>query len=363
MTEQIRAVRLFNNADHRDVALQRLAPPRPGAGELLLMPLAVGLCGSDFSACSRQPGKQAFSGKLNLPVTLGHEFCAKVGETASSSSVFRVGDIVVGPSVLGCGTCPTCLKGLTNYCSDARLLGLTTDGCFTERFVYPEKFAVNASMCPEGIDQGDWIEVATFAEPVACMVRALKKQDRLLTEGRKALIVGLGTLGYAASVLLSKVHKMRVFAIDESPVRCAIARRILDVRVTEQHLCFSNATRTISQFGANGHFDIIIEVAGLDQETLSVLPSFLSPEGTLLYLARAGRTWSIGLDDFVTGGFQLSGSRGQTASDVQTSIDFLRDNVSVFKEFITRRVGFGEIKNALQQCSKKTEAKTIFSLS
>ncbi|MBY4226737.1 alcohol dehydrogenase catalytic domain-containing protein [Rhodococcus fascians] len=62
------------------------------------------------------------------PVAIGHEAIAEVIEVGSRITGLSVGDIVVVPWAVSCGSCPECTRGLTAKCSTTRAGALSAFG-------------------------------------------------------------------------------------------------------------------------------------------------------------------------------------------------------------------------------------------
>src|SRR5688500_7457411 len=87
-------------------------PLLTGSGDALVRPLAVATC--DLDAVAVQ-GRVPLPG----PYAFGHEFVAEVVAVADDVSAARVGDRVIVPFQVNCGTCARCRSGLTASCETA----------------------------------------------------------------------------------------------------------------------------------------------------------------------------------------------------------------------------------------------------
>lgn len=85
-------------------------PDLQGPGEALVRPLAVATCDLDGPIIRGET-------PLRGPIALGHECVGEVVAVGSEVSSVRVGDHVVVPFQISCGTCPECRRGLTGSCS------------------------------------------------------------------------------------------------------------------------------------------------------------------------------------------------------------------------------------------------------
>ena len=161
--------------EHGQPALSDVAEP-DGAGELVRV-LACGLCGSDVEKIGAAP-----------PGTvLGHEVVADRG-----------GRRVALVHHLPCGECERCRSGHESTCDTFRAATIVPGG-FAERANASETVPV-----PDGIDDA----TATYAEPLACVLRAAERLPR----GR-VLVVGNGFVGRLFGAVLRR-RGDDVFAVD-----------------------------------------------------------------------------------------------------------------------------------------------------
>jgi L-iditol 2-dehydrogenase len=161
--------------EHGQPALSDVAEP-DGAGELVRV-LACGLCGSDVEKIGAAP-----------PGTvLGHEVVADRG-----------GRRVALVHHLPCGECERCRSGHESTCDTFRAATIVPGG-FAERAYASETVPV-----PDGIDDA----TATYAEPLACVLRAAERLPR----GR-VLVVGNGFVGRLFGAVLRR-RGDDVFAVD-----------------------------------------------------------------------------------------------------------------------------------------------------
>ena len=84
-------------------------PELRGDGEALVRPLAVATCDMDLMIARAES-------PFPPPIALGHEGVAEVVEVGSAVRSVRVGDRVVVPFQISCGTCERCRRGGTDAC-------------------------------------------------------------------------------------------------------------------------------------------------------------------------------------------------------------------------------------------------------
>lgn len=173
----MKAARLYGV---RDLRVEDVPDPEPGAGEALIQISACGVCPSDLRSYLG-----AGSGQLSLPRTPGHEWTGTIvalGE-ATEEPTLRVGDRVVADWRYVCGRCYQCRRGVFNYCENLRR---GVRGGFAQYGIAPLS---QLRRIPDNVS----FEEASFSEPLACIVQAHSYTQIGL--GEDVVIVGAGPIG------------------------------------------------------------------------------------------------------------------------------------------------------------------------
>ena len=160
----------------RCIEVRSVDAPERGPLDLLLRPVAVGVCGTDahiFSgAANYNIGADGRAVPLaQHPQVLGHEVIAQVLEAPSIAGL-RVGQLVALDQGLNCHSqsraalCLYCASGHSHHCAHYREHGITgVQGGFAERMVLPwmNTLPLPATLAPEQ---------AACTEPLACVLHA-----------------------------------------------------------------------------------------------------------------------------------------------------------------------------------------------
>jgi L-iditol 2-dehydrogenase len=206
--------------------------------------LACGLCGSDVEKL----------GVAREGTVLGHEVAAMTDD----------GRRVALAHHLPCGECELCRAGHEAACEEYRAPAIVPGG-FAERAV-----ARGMVDLPDGLDDA----AATYAEPLACVLRGAERLPR----GR-VLVVGHGFVGRLFAAVLRR-RSDDVFVLDPDPER---AGREPDGQVDAAVLCAPAGAAAAAEA--------------------------LRPAGTLLVFADAG---ALGLDAVYRKELHVLGIRGAT---------------------------------------------------
>jgi threonine dehydrogenase-like Zn-dependent dehydrogenase len=175
-------------------------PGEPAAGEVVIRPEAVGICGSDF---------HFFLGELgsDFPRIQGHEVAGTIEAVGPDCAKgLGVGDRVALHPLSSCGDCYPCRVGRGNVCDNFSLVGIHEDGGLQERLRLPEEQVFPTKEAKPA--------VAAFAEPLSIAVRSVRRAR--IEAGEKVAVLGAGPIGQAVC-LLARDLDASVLLID--PVR------------------------------------------------------------------------------------------------------------------------------------------------
>ena len=142
----------------RDLRIESLDVPRPGARELVVRVEACGICPTDVR-------KYAIGTRDGYPLNPGHEWVGEVVEVGSDATEWSIGQRVCGDT----------------YAGYAEYAVLSVD---------PGAWSNGALAIPDDLDAVR----ATFVEPLADCVHAVRDQARV-GRGSRVCIVGAGQMG------------------------------------------------------------------------------------------------------------------------------------------------------------------------
>ncbi len=136
------------------------APPLPGPQGAIVHPVAAATCDLD---CPLVLGATQFP----LPLHLGHECVAEVLAVGEQVATVRVGDRVIVPFQISCGTCAACHAGHTGNCTSVPpvsmygfgLTGGHWGGAFSDQLAVPYADAMLVPL-PQGVEPATAASVA-----------------------------------------------------------------------------------------------------------------------------------------------------------------------------------------------------------
>jgi threonine dehydrogenase-like Zn-dependent dehydrogenase len=272
--DSIPAVRAALTMGRGTMEIADVSEPRePGAGEAIVRPEAVGLCGSDFHYFLGDIGTMGDSSSL-YPRIQGHEFSALVEELGPGSPPeLRTGDRVAIWPVRACGHCYPCSIGRGNVCENLSLVGVHRDGALQERLLLPtsELFRVG--------DQD--AAVTALVEPVSIAVRSVERGR--VAAGEHVLVLGAGPIGQALT-LAATDKGASVLLVDRLEHRLELGRALgAETLVADARDDWMGDARNWSGGGA----EVVFEATGV--------PALVATAMTLV--RHAGRVVVVGLSD------------------------------------------------------------------
>jgi L-iditol 2-dehydrogenase len=189
--------------------------PEAGPGEVLVRVKACGICGSDIH------GFDGTSGRRIPPIIMGHEASGEIHEVGAGVDRWKAGDRVTFDSMVYCGECGFCRKGLGNLCRNRRVLGVSCDeyrhhGAFAEFVKVPARILY---AIPDHLT----FEQAAFCEPLSIALHAARRVSA--GPGDSALVIGAGVIGLLVVQALKAHGCGPVFVSDLSDARLEVARR------------------------------------------------------------------------------------------------------------------------------------------
>lgn len=290
-----------------------LVPRRaPGHGEVSLAVLACGICGSDVHAWRQDAGYEW----VQTPVVLGHEIVGIVRDVGPGVDPGWVGRRVVPVGINGCGTCRTCLAGLSQICPQRSVLGLSIDGGAAEEVTVRAEHLVE-------VPADRPAEQMVLVEPTSVALHALSHLGKL-PSGTRVVVSGPGPIGLLAGWLLDR-RGMEVVVTgtrQDEAVRLLAANRLgLDTVFAEDGALPFTPDAWVEASGSG---------AGLAQAVGSVAPG-----GTVVVVALFADSPQLDMNVLVRREVKLLGSYASLAADYRSAARELSSGEDVAAALVT----------------------------
>lgn len=243
-------------------------------GEALVHLRACGLCSGEV---------MDWYMRRKAPVVPGHELVGEIEAVGAGVQGFQPGDRVVVHHHAPCGQCVQCRRGAFVHCPTWRSTKLLPGG-LSERFIAPAEIVqhdlLRLSDGSGGVCLPD--EVAVFTEPLACVVKSLRRAG--LRHGMSVAIVGLGVMGMLHILLAQQWGAKQVLALDRLTHRLEVARSLGAEPVPAQ-----NAAEAVQQVRelTNGVGAEVVVVGPGASDALDLGMQLVAPDGAIVLFTPA----------------------------------------------------------------------------
>lgn len=296
--------------------------PRPtrSAGEVLVRPRRVGICGTDYHIYE---GKHPF---LEYPRVMGHELAVEILDSAPGSG-FSPGDICVVNPYLSCGTCITCRAGKPNACVRIQVLGVHRDGGMTGLLSLPEANLVRA----DGLSADECASVEFLSIGAHAVSRAR------VSNGDRVLVVGAGPIGLGTA-LFARLSGGAVSMFDLDAKRLNAVTGMLGVRAFEAG---NGTTDAGAGLAGNEGYDVVFDATG-NSRSMEKSFGFAAPGGRYVLVGVIKGSICFEDADFHRRELELLASRNALASDFERVIAAIRVGDVPIAGIITHRTSLAD---------------------
>jgi threonine dehydrogenase-like Zn-dependent dehydrogenase len=288
------------------IVIEERSVPEPGTGEVRLRVEAVGICGSEL---------EGYLGHNSLrvpPLVMGHEASGVVEAVGPGAGRYSVGQRAVINPLLFCGSCRSCLSGLTQLCVKRQIIGIHRPGAFAEYVVVPESAIVP-------ISDGLSAERASLAEPLACSLRAARRAMERHPFSAVA-VLGAGGIGILSAMVARILGASDVLVADTNEERLAMVRGLgFNLTANPKTESLEDAVRR--HFAEKG-IDVVIDAAGFQPTRESALRS-VNPGGTFMNIGLGIDETRLPINHLIRSEIAVLGSFCYTARDFADAVDLL----------------------------------------
>ncbi len=189
-----------------DIRSAEIEKPSISDDEMLIRVRACAVCGTDLRIYK--------FGHFKIPEgdqrILGHEISGEIAELGSNVKGYEVGDRVVVPPNVGCGTCEMCRQGYNQLCSDYEAFGVSWNGGFAEYIKIPAQAIKVGNIIP--IPESLSYEEAALCEPLSCCYNSYKWLGT--KPGDSVVIIGAGPIGVMHAMINKIAGATKVMMVD-----------------------------------------------------------------------------------------------------------------------------------------------------
>jgi L-iditol 2-dehydrogenase len=192
-----------------DIRIEDMPVPGIGPGDALVRVKACGICSGDVMPW--YIGTKA-------PLVLGHEPAGEIVKVGRMVKNFKYGDRVFFHHHAPCFMCKYCKKGDYVQChtwKDSKII----PGGISEYVLIPGVNLQGDTLLLQGEVS---FEEATLIEPVACVIKGLKRAK--VRQGDTVLVMGLGVMGQIHIILAKRYGAEKIIGADRIPYRLQHAK-------------------------------------------------------------------------------------------------------------------------------------------
>jgi threonine dehydrogenase-like Zn-dependent dehydrogenase len=243
-------------AEYNRVEWKDVETPPCGKDEVLIQVRFGSICGSD-----QHIHKGEFHPRTKTPMIMGHEFGGVVAEVGEGVTGWEVGEKVAPDPIIWCGECPACKKGHYPACTRLKLIGIDSDGGFTEFISLPASMLYKV---PENIPDEHVALVEVLSIGCHAKNRAgVEKDDTIV-------IWGSGKVGLCILEAVRTVTDNTVFMVDILDQRLAIGPEYYDNVISINAEKENPVERIKAETGGKG-VDVAFEAVGHAQKIEGVV--------------------------------------------------------------------------------------------
>jgi L-gulonate 5-dehydrogenase len=308
-------------------------PGEPGAGEVLVRPEAVGLCGSDFHYFTGDIGTIDDPSTL-YPRIQGHEAAGTILAVGSDCAPELVaGARVALWPVRGCGHCYPCRIGRPNACVEISLIGVHQDGALQDQLVLPA-----AQVFPVG-DQDP--ALAALIEPVSIAVRAVVRGR--VAERERVVVLGAGPIGQALA-LAATDRGASVLLVDTVASRLAYAEGMGADVLDASKIDLVGAAR---EWAGGGGPEVVFEATGVAELTQSCI-RLVAQAGRVVVVSLSSASAPIRVGDLPLKEVDVLGSSCCRAEEFAAAVDLVSRRRDAAARLVTHEFPFEEAPKAME---------------
>ena len=306
-----------------DVRVEERPIPQIGEKEVLVCVATCGICGSDTMKWYRELAIQRLGG-----INTGHEIAGEIVEVGASVRQYGVGDRVVIVHHFPCMKCAPCQDGNETACEAMREKHIEPGGFSQYIRVLEKCVAQGLYRLPENVTY----EQGSFVEPLACVVRGMRKAAPVA--GRTVLVIGSGLAGLLHIKLARALGARRIYAVDTNEHRLEAATRAGADEAIPASEKLPLADRVFVCTGSVRAAESALEAVGRGGHIVFFATD--GPDSKLL----------VNLTKFWTMQPTISFSYGAAPRDLREAMELIRSAQVSVNELVTHRFGIEQIAEA-----------------
>ena len=315
-----------------DIRAEDVPRPEIGPGELLVKVAGCGLCGSDIVKIRYETVKP--------PAVFGHEVVGEVAEVGAGVAGFTIGDRVVVAHHVPCYACHYCQHQSYSMCRIFKASNIYPGG-FAEYVRVPGRNVMHSVFhIPSHLSY----EAASFTEPIACCLRAIKRSRTQPLDSM--LVVGLGSIGLLM-VQLARLYGCRAFGVDVVPERVQMAQEMGAEQAWDASS--TSVCQLLGEATEGRGADVVMLTAGTTQSLAQAL-ELVRDGGTVNMFAGAplGARLDLDINDFYHRELTLLSSYSPSSVELYEALGLLAAGRIEVSRLLTHRLPLQSLGEAVR---------------
>ncbi|HDH00275.1 MAG TPA: sorbitol dehydrogenase [Nitrospirae bacterium] len=356
----MRVVKLYS---FDDIRVEDMPVPDIGAGDALVRVRSCGICSGDV---------MPWYIEKKAPLVLGHEPAGEIVKlgrgleakkirgsegkhinfsTSQPRNFFKKGDRVFFHHHAPCFNCAYCKRGDHVQCSTWRGSRIIPGGISEYALVPEVNLRGDTLLLPEKIS----FDHATLVEPVACVVKGLKRAG--MKHGDTVLVMGLGVMGQI-HIMLAKKYGAKVIGADKVPFRLEKAMEFGADSVID--ISREDLADAVSRLTDGGMADIVVVGPG-DIKAMSQGIGCAARAGKVLFFTPAGPDDILQLrpHDIYFRDINIITSYSCGPDDTKAALDLISEGSVDAQRLITHRFPLEKASEAFRLTAKAEDSLKV----
>ena len=323
---------LVKHTPEKGIWMEDVDVPQCGVNDVKIKITHTAICGTDMHIYEWDEWAQK---NLDLPLTVGHEFCGLIEEIGSAVTQYKVGDRVSGEGHITCKYCRNCRAGKQHLCHKTIGIGIHRDGAFAEYLVIPE-----SNVWPIHNDIPS--EIASFFDPFGNAVHTALTYN--LT-GEDVLISGAGPIGIIAAAICKFSGSRNIVITDINEYRLELALKLGATKAVNPEK--ESLKSVYNELGINHGFDVGLEMSG-NSEAFNQMINNMYNGGNIALLGLLPNSTKINWDDVIFRGLNIKSIYGREMYDTWYKMtQMIRSGLSI-SSVLTHRYKIDDFDKAFE---------------
>ena len=307
-------------------------PADPGAGQLIVRPTAVGICGSDFHFFEGRLSEHA--GGSGFPRIQGHEVGATVEAVGPDCREgIQVGQTVALFPLTACGRCYPCSIGRPNVCVNFSLIGVHEDGGLQELLAIADTQVFPIA--------GASPEVAALVEPISIAMRAVHRGR--IAAGEHVVVLGAGPIGQSLLVA-AQDRGAAVLLVDLLDDRLETARAL-----GAETALWTTADEVVAfarEWSGGDGPQVVIDATGVPAAVEAAV-ELVTPAGRVVQVGMSGDSVTLRLGSFTEKELDVVGVACCGTGEFAEAVDLTERNAGRLAQLVSHEFPLQEAPEAL----------------